>query len=114
MNLRIIRRVSISLIATLMFAQASVALAACSMDRGSLAPMLGMSSDCGDCANRCITHCTADLQLPGSLAALVVHPADAPVLLLARADADRVPRAADPVSPPGAVPLRILLHCFLI
>lgn len=114
MNLRLTRRVSILLVATLMFAEASVALAACSMDRGSLAPMLEVSSDCGDCASRCIAHCTADLQLSGSLAALVVHPADAPVLFLARAEVDRVPRAADPVSPPGAVPVRILLHSFRI
>lgn len=114
MNLRLIRRVSISLVATLMFAQASVALAACSMERGSLAPTLEASSDCGDRANRCIAHCTADLQLSGSLAALLVHPADVPVLLLARAEVDRVQRAADPVSPPGAVPVRILLHSFLI
>lgn len=114
MNRRLIRRFSIWLIALLAFAQTSVALAACSMDRGSLAPMLEMSSDCGDCANRCIAHCTADLQLSGSCAALAVHPADVPVLVLARAEVDRAPCAADPVSPPGTVPIRILLHSFLI
>jgi hypothetical protein len=125
MNLRIIRRVSIWLIAMLAFAQASVAIAACSMDRGSLASMLEMSSDCGDCkteikldapqyANRCIAHCTSDLQLSGSFAALAVHPADVPILVLPRAEAYHVPRVVADVSPPGAVPVRILLHSFLI
>lgn len=125
MNLRLIRRVSILLIAMLAFAQASVAIAACSMDRSSLAPMLDMSSDCGDCqtqvkpdapqyANRCVAHCTSDLQLSGSLAALAVHPAEVPVLVLPRAELYRVPRAVDEPSSPGAVPVRILLHSFLI
>ena len=125
MNLRLIRRVSIWLIAMLAFAQASVAIAACSMDRGSLAPMLEMAGDCGDCqtqvkpdapqyANRCVAHCTSDLQLSGSLAALAVHPADVPVLVLPRAELYRVPRSVAEVSLSRAVPVRILLHSFLI
>lgn len=125
MNLRLIRRLSIWLIAMLAFAQASVAIAACTMDRGSLAPMLEMAGDCGVCktqvkpdapqyANRCVAHCTFDLQLSGSLAALAVHPADVPVLVLPRAEVYRMPRAVDRLSPPGAVPVRILLHSFLV
>jgi hypothetical protein len=125
MNLRLIRRISIWLIAMLAFAQASVAIAACSMERGSLAPMLEMAEDCGDCntevkpdapqyANRCVAHCTSDLQLSGSLAALAVHPADVPVLVLPRIVRYRVPDDIAYVSPPGAVPVRILLHSFLI
>jgi hypothetical protein len=125
MNLRLIRRVSLWLIAMLAFAQASVAVAACTMDRGSLAPMLEMSEGCGDCktelkpdapqyANRCVAHCTSDLQLSGSLAALAVHPADGPVLVVPRAARYRVPCAIDEPSPPGAVPVRILLHSYLI
>jgi hypothetical protein len=125
MNIRLIRRVALWLIATLAFAQASVVLAACTMERGSMAPMLEMAGDCGDCntqaepdapqyANRCVAHCTSDLQLSGSLAALAVHPADVPVLALPRAEVYRVPRAVAHVSPPGAVPVRILLHSFLI
>lgn len=121
----LIRRIALALIAMLAFAQASVALAACSMDRGSLAPMLEMSDGCGDCqthvkpdapqyANRCVAHCTSDLQLSGSLAALAVHPADVPVLVLPRADVSGVPRAVVHAAPPGAVPVRILLHSFLI
>jgi hypothetical protein len=125
MNLRLVRRISIWLIAILAFAQASIAIAACSMERGSMAPMLEMSQDCGDCktevkldapqyANRCVAHCTSDLQLSGSLAALAVHPADVPVLILPRAEVYPVPRAVDEPSPPGGVPVRILLHSFLI
>jgi hypothetical protein len=92
MKLRLIRRVSIWLIAMLAFAQASVAIAACSMERGSLAPMLEMADGCGcetqvktdapQYANRCVAHCTADLQLAGLAAALVRSPADAPVLIV--------------------------------
>jgi hypothetical protein len=115
MNRRLIRRVSIWLIALLAFAQVSFALAACSMDRGSLASMLEMTADCGDCeAHRCVAHCTADLQLSGSPAALAVYPSDAPVLVLPRAQLDRAPGAVARVSPPGIVPVRILLHSFLI
>jgi len=125
MNVRLTRRVSLWLIAMLAFAQVSVAIAACSMDRGSLAPILEMAEGCGDCtteikpdapqyANRCIAHCTADLQLSGSFAALAAHPAEAPVLVRPRAEVYRVPRAAHEPSPPGAPPVRILLHSFLI
>jgi hypothetical protein len=125
MNLRLIRRISIWLLAALAFAQASVAIAACSMERGSMAPMLGMAGDCGDCkspaksvapqnANGCVAHCTFDLQLSGSLAALAAHPADVPVLVLPRAERHRVPTSIDEPSPPGGVPVRILLHSFLI
>jgi hypothetical protein len=125
MNHRRIRRISILLVAMLAFAQASVALAACSMDRGSLAPMLEMPEGCGDCetefklhapqyANRCIAHCTSDLQLSGAFAALAAHPARAPVLVLPRASPPGVPKALAQASPPAAAPVRILLHSFLI
>lgn len=126
MNHRSLRRISIWLVAVLAFAQASAAIAACTMDRGSLAPMLEMTGDCGDCntllakadapqnANLCVAHCTSDLQLSGSLAVLAVHAAELPVLVLSRAEPYRVPRAVAQLSPPGAVPVRILLHSFLI
>jgi hypothetical protein len=125
MNLRLLRRVSIWLIAMLAFAQASVAIASCSMERGSLAPMLEMTEGCGceapqlkpdapQYANRCVAHCTADLQLSGAGAALVRSPADAPVLLLPRFDRSDAPRTGLESPPPGTVPPRILLHSFLI
>jgi hypothetical protein len=125
MSLRILRRVALGLLAVLAFAQASVVLAACSLERGSMAAMLEMPQGCASCesqadtaaaqsANRCVAHCTSDLQLSGSLVALVVHPVQAPVLILPRAEIYRAPRAVDEPSPPGGVPVRILLHSFLI
>ena len=123
MNLRLIRRTALCLIAVLAFAQASVVLAACAMDRGTMAPMLGMTEGCGGCetdtdiaqaANRCVAHCTADLQLPGSMTALVRSPAQAPVLLLPAVHRFASPRTGLDEAPPGAPPRRILLHSFLI
>jgi hypothetical protein len=125
MNLRLIRRVSIWLIAMLAFAQASVAIASCSMERGSLAPMLEMGEGCGceapqvktdapQYANRCVAHCTADLQLAGLATALVRSPADAPVLVVPRVELGAVPRTGLESPPPGTVPSRILFHSFLI
>lgn len=124
MNIRLIRRVSIWLIAVLAFAQMSVAIAACSMERGSLAPMLEMADGCGcetqvkpdapQYANRCVAHCTADLQLSGGGAALVRSPGDAPVLFVPRFDRSPVARTGLESPPPGTVPPRILLHSFLI
>jgi hypothetical protein len=125
MKLRLIRRVSIWLIAMLAFAQASVAIASCSMERGSLAPMLEMGEGCGcevpqvktdapQYANRCVAHCTADLQLAGLAAALVRSPADAPVLFVESFDRSPVLCTGLDAPPPGTVPSRILFHSFLI
>ncbi len=124
MNPRTLRRVSIWLIAMVAFAQASIATAACQMDRGSLTPMLEVAQDCGcethvkpyspQYANRCIAHCTADLQMPGLAVALVRAPADAPVLLLARAERRMPGKPGLDAVPPGTAPPRILLHSFLI
>jgi hypothetical protein len=124
MNHRFTRRISIWLIAVLVFAQASVAVAACTMERGSLAPMLEMVDGC-ECetqlkpdapqyANRCVAHCTADLQLSGSTTALVRSPAYLPVLLLPPFERLASPRTGLQAPPPGSVPHRILLHSFLI
>jgi hypothetical protein len=124
MRPRLIRRFALCLIAVLAFAQASVVLAACTMERGSMASMLAME-DCGGCeqqadadiaqsANRCVAHCTADLQLPGSASALLRSPAHVPVLLLPPAHRPASPRTGLDQPPPGTPPHRILLHSFLI
>lgn len=124
MNLRLIRRLALGLIALLMFAQASVVAAACQMERGTLSQMLQVVEDCGECdthvkpspqyANRCIAHCTADLQLSVLPVALVRAPADVPVLVIAHAER-RLPGGLGlEAPPPGAAPPRILLHSFLI
>lgn len=65
-------------------------------------------------ANRCIAHCTADLQLPGLAAALVRGPADAPVLVVPRVEPRFLSGAGFEVPRSPAVPSRILLHSFLI
>lgn len=87
-----------------------------------MAQMLAGGSGCSTDArkyspqdpNRCVAHCTSDLQLSGLAAAIARAPADAPVLLLPRAGL-RVPGGAGlEAPPPGAVPSRILLHSFLI
>lgn len=115
---------AILLMALLGFAQASVALSACPMERGGLSPMLVVGGGCGcetevktytpQYANRCVAHCTADLQLGGLPVALVRGPADAPVLLLPRAELNFQSGAALEAPPPVPVPSRILLHSFLI
>ncbi len=142
MNRRLIRRIAILLIALLGFAQGSVALATCTMDRGTLVHFFGTGESSGcdmhgmdssgtlrtaepTCetyvkasgpqhANRCIAHCTADLQLGGSPIALVRGPADTPALLTPLAESPPVSHARFPVPPPTSVPRRILLHSFLI
>jgi hypothetical protein len=124
MNFRRIRRVSLWLLAVLAFAQASVVLAACTMERDSMAPMLEMAEGCASCdpqangegqdANRCVAHCTADLQLAGGATALVRSPAHVPVLLLPPLARRASPPTGLDSPPPGSVPSRILLHSFLI
>jgi hypothetical protein len=125
MTARPIRRIAILLLAVYAFAQASVALAACGMDRGAMAQAMAMPADhgCDDCAGQagdadsitavCVAHCTADLQLtaaePVSIAATVC----APGLTVPK------PRwgAGPPVAayqPPGMLSRRILLHSFQV
>lgn len=120
------RRVAIALIGLLIFAQASVTLADCPMDRGMLSLTLGAGEEhpCGDCgtsvspfgslySNRCVSHCTADLQLAGLPAALVPHPMYAPVFIFEPPIVD-FGLAALQAPPPGGIPRRILLHSYLI
>jgi hypothetical protein len=123
MNRKLLRRTAILLSALFLFAQGNVALAACTMDRGSMAPAMGMAADlecdCGEMAANttptasCVAHCTADLQLSGGAAVLVRAPATAAVLhIIAFPDFSRVATGNEP--PPRGIPSRILLHSFLI
>ena len=111
--------VALLLLATLGFAQVSVALAGCLMDRGEMAQMAdegccdNSQSDVPLLPNDCLAHCTADLQLSSPPVALVHVPANVPLVVLPalqRPSPARVPSAA----PPVAIPSRILLHAFLI
>lgn len=114
------------LLAALAFAQASVALAACSMDRGTLASGMTMPAgeECDACdempkrsamdsANQCVAHCTADLQNVADAPGLVRSPASIPVLFVPQARSPGHPKGLI-ARPPGAPPHRVLLHSFLI
>jgi len=125
MNRALKRWVASVLLAALAFSHASVSFAACPLERGHLgAVMASKAVPCGDdlsvtgfeslYANRCVAHCTSDLQLSGDAAAIVRSPGDAPVLVLKPAATARAPRTISDPSPPGEVPIRILLHSFLI
>ena len=131
MSRRLLRRLALALIAFLAFAQASVALAACTMDRGQMGPATvhthdGMAGDEDCCtvdsvpsaqpqvANDCFAHCTADLQVTGFPVVLVHAPALTPVLLLPRLESGPPGRAILEAQPPPTITSRILLHSFLI
>jgi len=124
MALRLKRRIGLLVIALLVFAQGSVALAACAMERGA-AMQMTQADDAYPCdtqagfeapmhANVCVAHCTSDLQLAGVATALVRAPAAAPVLVVALVREYSPGRMAREAPPPHAVPPRILLHSFLI
>lgn len=113
------------MLAMLTLAQASLALAACAMERGELAQVLTAADAQHDCcpdaacdtvpmtANACVALSTADLQVAGEPAAIFLAIADGPVLLLPRDIARSVVPASRPVRR-DHVPPRILLHSFLI
>jgi hypothetical protein len=124
MTRSLLRRTAILLTALLLFGQASVALAACMMDRGSMAPAMEMAADmecdCGEMAAKstpsatCVAHCTADLQLAGGAAVLVRAPAVFAVLHIIAFSEASIRAASGKAVPPPGVPPRILLHSFLI
>jgi hypothetical protein len=124
MTRSLLRRTAILLSALFLFAQGSVALAACVMDRGSMAPAMEMAADmecdCGEMqANTsptatCVAHCTADLQLPGGAAVLVREPAISAVLYVVAFPDSSIRVAPDKAPPPRGVPTRVLLHSYLI
>ena len=121
MSRRLIRRVAVMLIAFLAFANGSLALAACGMDRGSMAQAMAMPDmpDCDSAGNApapgavCAAHCSSDLQLPGLQLPLVREAAAAAVLVVElrerHLDGALIAPLPHPVPPP-----RILLHSFLI
>lgn len=122
---RHIRRLAVMLVSVLGFAHASLALSACTMDRGDLSQVLGSQhmECCSEdgagslpmSANGCVSHCTSDLQHPGVPAAVL--PASALILVFVLPDRTALPpdaAARIDERPPGAVPPRILLHSFLV
>lgn len=127
MKVRTRRWLSIALLAVLGFAQASLVLAACAMDRGQLAQALAQPAghECCDemgsgpngdalpmSANECVAHSTADLQVFGGPLPIFIAIADLPVWVVPADRPAAVPRLA-PLAR-QRVPSRILLHSFLI
>jgi hypothetical protein len=121
MSRRFNRRIAFLLLGLLGFAQAGVALAACSMDRGTMAHAMAMPADepCDSCvvegasvAAVCVAHCTADLQLTGAAPDVVAAPAVQPSTALPIARYRSPPVLA--YLPPGTLPRRILLHSFQV
>lgn len=120
------RWIALTLLGALAFSHASVSMAACSIERGAIGQAIAVAAaepcDCGTSAtgfgplhaNRCVAHCTSDLQLAGLSIAIVRSAAETPALYLPRMGLRAVPRTGLDAPPPGAVPRRILLHSFLI
>ena len=121
------RWAAIFVLAGLAFAQASIALAACSMDRGMLAAAMAMPAgeECDACemprqqaamasANACIAHCTADLQQASQAVAIVPGPAAVLVHFVMQPPGPPASSKGLTAAPPGAPPHRVLLHSFLI
>ena len=123
---RLKRWIALLMLAVSAFAHASVAFSGCALERSSLHGAIGVApaavhgcetaiaTDWTKYPNRCLTHCTVDLQTVGAAVALVHGLATAPALVV---DWPRE-RAAMGIgldsTPPGTPPPRILLHSFLI
>lgn len=119
------RRTAALLLGALAFAQVSLAAAACEMDRRVLAQTIvaeaGLGGECEEHAagiaplstSRCVAHCTADLQIHAAASAVICGPASTGALLPPQRDPPTV--ATDRHSPPRVgIPMRILLHAFLV
>jgi len=126
MNLRLTRRVSSWLIAMLLFTHATLSLAECPRDRATLAQAITQAAENPCCAtaspagyeslygNRCVAHCTSDLQAAGLATMVVRAPADVPVLLVAEVEQGFEIRPRVEPEPPGKLPHRILFQSFQI
>lgn len=119
------RRTAALLLGALAFAQVSLAAAACEMDRRALAQTIAANAvqdcECDEHAagmapmstNRCMAHCTADLQIHSSAGAVICGPALAGALLPPQKDPPAVAADRQP-APRVGIPMRILLHAFLV
>jgi hypothetical protein len=130
MTRRLKRWVSIALLAALGFSNASLAVAACVMDRADLSQMLVSQEAVHDCcdtfdghgdsgnpsmtANACVAQGTADLQLYSSASVPVLPGTSARIVLVVVQTVERPLERRLIERPPAAVPSRILLHSFLI
>jgi hypothetical protein len=122
MTSRLIRRIALALLALYAFGQASVALAACGMERGGMAQAMAMPAGdtCDGCATAdadsvtalCVAHCTSDLQLTGVAPDVVAAPAVQSPTALPIARFGSPPVLA--YLPRATLPRRILLHSFQV
>lgn len=118
------RWAAIFVIAALAFTQASVAFAACSMDRGMLGPAMAIlaGGSCDACEmakpapmnGKCVAHCTADLQQVSYPVVIAPALAPMPLLWVSKPPEPATPPKGLTARPPGAPPHRVLLHSFLI
>ena len=127
MNRRTKRWLSILLLGTLAFSQASLVWAACAMDRSGLAQTLSAPAADHDCcdesagpqggdampmsASVCASHTTSDLQAFNAFPVAITAKATGAWYTHERPLQFDVPPV---VAPPKAVPARILLHSFQI
>lgn len=115
------------LLLALAFSHAAVAWAACTMERGTMAPVLApaVAEPCihdemflgpfGPLyANRCLAHCTSDLQIVGPALDAGVASTGAPVLAVPRIWRTPLRITGLDAPPPGTPPPRILQHAFLL
>lgn len=115
-----LRRVALVLVALLVYAQATVAVAGCTMDRAEMAQSaahgcceLPMAEPGPLLDSVCVTHCTADLQRFDPPKAIVRAPSPSPVLALPGGGAAPPNICIGAATPGAAVPLRILFQSFL-
>jgi hypothetical protein len=123
---RLKRWIGLALLALTAFTQANLAYALCEMERRTLRHVLVVapeqacecdvhSADRGPLfTNRCVAHCTADLQIAGVPPALVRSPGEEAVLTLPAEEPQAAHREGPGAPPLQAIPIRILLHSFLI
>lgn len=127
MTSRLKRWTAMLLLAVVAFAQASLAYSACQLERNSLSKAIrpaaaAVHRDCESpivtewtkYPNRCLMHCSADLQTVGAAVALIRAPAAAPVLVLDWPQERAAMHTGLDAAPAGAPPPRILFHSFLI
>lgn len=123
MSPRLLRNIALAVLALYAFAQASVALAACEMDRSAMAQAMAMPAGdtCEDCVEvatdaltaTCLAHCTADLKRTFSDPVSIPDATCAPLPPLPKTRVGTGPPfLAEPLA--AGVPRRILLHSFQV
>lgn len=116
--------VALMVLGALAFAHASVSIAACAMERGTMVEVLAVETeapcDCGTSvtesgplyANRCLAHCTADLQLAGAAVAIAADAVQGAMLPVPQDSRSTRPLRSAGSSPAAVIPRRIQLHSF--